>query len=376
MKAYGSIGRPRDNRDGRDAEHGEATEAMPILTAESIGGRDLTAAGTLSAIMIGGRPLNAVDKARALFGIVLVLICIIIVSMVAGQVPASSSKSGQSDSVQQLAAHNKHTPQTEPEPKSTNAEATFTKTKSTEKSPTGTASAQTAITPASSSMEALVISASNEYGDPSVSMLPYPFLQDALLAEPYKQTTFTISNTQSGCSYTWSITDSTGGVVQVNGGFTKGQLTTSSLRTVGEYSLSVSESGCDDSSYARTLTKSVWVKYVRRELSSLTDSDRETFLDALSTLWKVDTLQGVALYGSKYKSLYYFASIHNDAGANGVCDEFHGDQGFINNHMMLSAYLEQSLQLVEPRTCLHYMDYSKYFGDPSFTDRKSICCFC
>jgi hypothetical protein len=53
MKAYGSIGRPRDNRDGRDAEQGGDTEAMPILTAESIGGRDLTAAGTLSAIMIG-----------------------------------------------------------------------------------------------------------------------------------------------------------------------------------------------------------------------------------------------------------------------------------------------------------------------------------
>jgi hypothetical protein len=114
----------------------------------------------------------------------------------------------------------------------------------------------------------------------------------------------------------------------------------------------------------------VWVKYVRRELTSLTDSDRTSFLDALSTLWKVNTVDGIEAYGANYKSLYYFASIHNDAGANGVCDEFHGDQGFINNHMMLSAYLEQSMQLVDPSTCLHYMDYSKYFSNSTFTERK------
>eukprot|EP01034_Spumella_vulgaris_P043669 gene43669-54251_t len=34
----------------------------------------------------------------------------------------------------------------------------------------------------------------------------------------------------------------------------------------------------------------VVVKYVRRELSTLTDSDREEFLDAMKTLWDVDTV--------------------------------------------------------------------------------------
>lgn len=151
-----------------------------------------------------------------------------------------------------------------------------------------------------------------------------------------------------------------------------GSFSSTAFEAVGEYSLSVSESGCDDSSYARTYSTSVWVKYVRRELMTLTDADRETFLNAFSTLWKVNTVDGKALYGENYKSLYFFASIHNDAGANSACDEFHGDQGFVNNHMMLGAYLEQSLQLVDPTTCLHYLEYGQYFESDAFDSRKFI----
>ena len=38
-------------------------------------------------------------------------------------------------------------------------------------------------------------------------------------------------------------------------------------------------------------------------------------------------MDGIELYGSRYKSLSYLALVHNDAGANSVCDEFHGDLG-------------------------------------------------
>ena len=58
--------------------------------------------------------------------------------------------------------------------------------------------------------------------------------------------------------------------------------------------------------------------------------------------------------------------IHNDAAGNGVCDEFHGGLGFVSNHVYLSSFLEQSLQLVNPRVALHYMDYSKYFESDAF----------
>jgi hypothetical protein len=171
----------------------------------------------------------------------------------------------------------------------------------------------------------------------------------------------------------FAVEASTGQVIDA-GVSDSSNFTSSAFETVGQYTLSVSESGCDDDNLGRSVEQSVWVKYVRRELMSLTVADRETFLDAFSTLWKVNTKDGVGLYGSEYKSLYYFASIHNDAGGNGVCDEFHGDQGFVNNHLMLGAYLEQSLQLVEPSTCLHYMEYAEYFATGNFPERELFLC--
>lgn len=213
--------------------------------------------------------------------------------------------------------------------------------------------------------DALTFSASNEYGDTKSSKFAYPYLDDALLAEPYKTALFTIENAGEGCSYGWSITDSAGSTLD-SGDTTDNSFETSEFKTVGRYTLFVTESDCNDISFARVAEQKIWVKYVRRELTSLTDDDREAFLDAMSTLWKVSTIEGQKMYGSRYKSLHYFASIHNDAGANSVCDEFHGGAGFVNNHMMLGAFLEQSMQLVDPSTCLHYMEYTKYFSTDAF----------
>jgi hypothetical protein len=199
----------------------------------------------------------------------------------------------------------------------------------------------------------------------------FVFPADALLASPYKTTTFEITNPGSSCQYTWSIADIDGNEVD-HGTASMSSFSTSKLTTTGEYSLKVQESGCTDANTDRNMAKTVWVKYVRRELSTLTESDREAFLDAFSTLWTVNTVDGKKVYGDRYKDVYYFATIHNDAGANSVCDEFHGDQGFVNNHIMLGAFLEQSLQLVDPSTALHYWEYESYFDSSSFTARKSM----
>uniref|UniRef100_A0A7S0XFD2 Tyrosinase copper-binding domain-containing protein n=1 Tax=Chromulina nebulosa TaxID=96789 RepID=A0A7S0XFD2_9STRA len=110
----------------------------------------------------------------------------------------------------------------------------------------------------------------------------------------------------------------------------------------------------------------IYVKYVRRELRSLTTDDREEFLDTLKILYDVNTIDGQKLYGSNYKSLYYFLSIHVDAAGNPVCDEFHSGAGFLSNHVFLSNYLEQSLQAVNPKTALHYMEYVNDFSSISY----------
>jgi hypothetical protein len=215
---------------------------------------------------------------------------------------------------------------------------------------------------AASSLSAVV---TNEYSSRNLKMFDYPFLKHALLMEPYRESTVTITGSSESCSMTWDLVSTTDaanlhwyGEVDTSGKFTVAPTKT------GKYLLTVAEK-CGDST-GNVLSQQVFVKYVRRELQSLTDQDREEFLDAFRTLWDVNTADGIKKYGDRYKSLWYFALIHNDAGGNSVCDEFHAGTGFVNNHVFLGAYLEQSLRLVNPRVSLHYMEYSKYFSSDDF----------
>ena len=220
-----------------------------------------------------------------------------------------------------------------------------------------------------------VSSVSNVYGVwQSAEILPYPFLVNAILLEPYKETKIVIADPIIGCNYEWSLIKVDDDVVSSTGTSTNGSID-ATLYTVGEYLLMASENCTNTSDLQRQLRQTVWVKYVRRELSTLLHDDRENFLDAFHILWTTNTSAGQALYGDRYKSINYFATIHNDGGGNNVCDEFHGGYGFLNNHMYLSAYLEQSLQLVNPAVALHYMEYGKYFESDKFQDRKFFFCY-
>lgn len=222
-----------------------------------------------------------------------------------------------------------------------------------------------------STSEALKIgSVANNFGVLDLtSMLPYPFLNGSFLIEPHREATIDLAEPIDGCSYHWRFAHKTVVGKYYSGISLDGSIVVT-LPTVGEYIFTATEN-CDDlSDSQRELDMSVWVKYVRRELSTLPDDDREEFLDAFHTLWVVNTVEGKILYGDRYKSINYFSTLHNDGGGNGVCDEFHGGHGFLNNHMYLSAFLEQSLQLVNPRVALHYMEYTKYFESEAFRSRK------
>lgn len=59
----------------------------------------------------------------------------------------------------------------------------------------------------------------------------------------------------------------------------------------------------------------VQTKYVRREIRSLTDQDREMFFNAVSVLQRVPTYIGQLIYGSNYYSKDYFNRLHLYYGA-------------------------------------------------------------
>lgn len=112
-----------------------------------------------------------------------------------------------------------------------------------------------------------------------------PWLQGVKLAEPYRDTTFKVTHPRSGFEYKWQIKDiddrssvvATAKGEEVKMMFTKLDL---NVVTVTEYEKSTGNA-------VRELTDTVMVKYVRREIRTLTDEERDELLDSVSFLYHV-----------------------------------------------------------------------------------------
>jgi len=128
----------------------------------------------------------------------------------------------------------------------------------------------------------------------------------------------------------------------------------------------------------------VMCKYVRREVRSLLDADREAWFSAVQVLQHVPTSAGQELYGSKYYSKDHFTRLHLYYGGALDCDHWHQGAGFVTSHVALTLMWEQALQSVNPAIAAPYWDFtvestfygssdwhtsfifsSDWFGDPS-----------
>lgn len=118
----------------------------------------------------------------------------------------------------------------------------------------------------------------NEYSTKNYTMFPYPFLDDAILLEPYRNSTIKLSKYNSACSYSWYME----GIGSLSAHSWNGSTDDMSSfqfevnpppTATGEYVIELSENCYGNSDLVKSQT--VWVKYVRRELQSLTDNDRE-----------------------------------------------------------------------------------------------------
>ncbi|CAM9236405.1 unnamed protein product [Ectocarpus sp. 4 AP-2014] len=106
------------------------------------------------------------------------------------------------------------------------------------------------------------------------------------------------------------------------------------------------------------MSSSVMVKYVRREIRQLTDKDREAFFDAMETLYRLPTTEGVALYGEDYKGIEFFVQMHLDGAAVKDCDHWHDDAGIVTHHVGFTLLFEQALQVVDPSVSIPYWEYT------------------
>jgi len=190
----------------------------------------------------------------------------------------------------------------------------------------------------------LQISVYNYYteNDPVVE---YPW---ALMAEPFRASKMkVVSGHVDGASYQWFVEGHKQGT---------GQVVDILFPTVGRHTVSLIQTLTDGTQ--NTADFEVMVKYVRREIRSLTDADREAFFSAISVLQRVPTRVGQKVFGSKYKSKDHFNRLHLYYGGTKDCDHWHQGAGFVTSHVAMTLEYEQALQSVNPSISVPYWDFT------------------
>lgn len=171
----------------------------------------------------------------------------------------------------------------------------------------------------------------------------YPW---SYVAEPYRTTTLAVKNADADTWYKWTVD----GHVQGYGATCEVLFT-----QLGKKDIVLTAKTATSTTY---LSAKVMVKYVRREIRSLTDFDREKFFDAVHVLARVPTEVGQALYGSNYKSKDYFNRVHLYYGGTADCDHWHQGAGFVTSHVTFTLEYEKAIQSVFPDSAVPYWDFT------------------
>lgn len=192
----------------------------------------------------------------------------------------------------------------------------------------------------------------------SLSYLPW----DNLI-EPYRDQYLAISavivdGVDDTSTYKHSSADKYNFEWTILGETYSGYVVTVNVQATGIFNCTVSiEDNSDGTVYSSNFTLAV--KYVRREIRSLTESDRDAFFDALQLLYTTNSTDGIALYGAKFANAEKFLYHHLNGAARSDCDHWHDGAGFITQHTAFTLFAEQSLQSVNPSIAMPYWEYAQ-----------------
>jgi len=188
------------------------------------------------------------------------------------------------------------------------------------------------------------------------------WIEGNYLAEPYAPTELYVENHDPTKDYEWEVWTVTNDDVynpdEIYYGHRFRETWTEpceKLVIVHEYTNT--EQG--DRWLSNTATGILYVRYVRREMRSLMQEDREQLLDAMALHWKVSDEEGKELYGENYRSMQTLLMYHLQQAGATDCDHYHDGYGFLSQHSALTLLFEQSLQAVNPALALPYWDYVK-----------------
>lgn len=184
-----------------------------------------------------------------------------------------------------------------------------------------------------------------EYPD-SASMLPWD-----LIVEPYKPNTLSI---QSLTLDDASILKDATVVWHINGETYDGISISVSPTYTGAYDCYVTAE-VGSSTYIHYFTLAS--KYIRREIRTLTDNDRQRYLTALRALYTLSQDEGESLFGTKFVSAESLVYKHLNGAGTTDCDHWHDGAGIITHHSAYTLLAEQSLQAIDPSIAMPYWEY-------------------
>lgn len=110
----------------------------------------------------------------------------------------------------------------------------------------------------------------------------YSWLKDVKLVEPHRDTTFSVSSPRDGYDYVWEVRGGDADQADDLRATARGAEVVLVLTTLDDNTVSLKEVEPGGKA-VRQLDEVVMVKYVRREIRTLTDDEREELLDAVRT---------------------------------------------------------------------------------------------
>lgn len=197
------------------------------------------------------------------------------------------------------------------------------------------------------------ITLSNSYERRDGIVLGEGFYNDwGHLAEIYRSTRVEASTTVDDCLYGWTKVDTHG--TETFTGY--GDHVEMIFESIGWNGISLLIK-CPSTEV--TATYPVMVKYVRREIRLLNQSDRSTFFDTLYTTYTTEQVDGERAYGKKFRSIKRLVSEHLLGAADKECDHWHDDAGIMTHHIAFTLEMEQSLQSIDKTVTIPYWDYTQ-----------------
>jgi hypothetical protein len=121
-------------------------------------------------------------------------------------------------------------------------------------------------------------------------------------------------------TYRWTVVAPSGKPAETHTGFRVDH----TFDEVGTHSVLL-ERLDGDGDVTHTSVEEVVVKYVKRELRSLTEGDRSAFFNTLQTVYGLTTADGQEAYGANFMGIDDLVAIHLEGAGAPECDHWHDD---------------------------------------------------